>query len=125
MSHSQYRINFAHYSKVLAERKKRQLPIGNIAILPNKKVITRSNQWKEPLGIGKCLGITPISKAQRYVPLIRYEGDGVEFMCLGIVAIYTEELYAEIKDLSTKEQWNVLRKYDMNNSKHNMLVKFI
>jgi len=83
-----------------------------MALLPGKKVIVRSNEFNDPLGIGECVGLQAISKAHKYLPIVKYYD--VEYICFALVALYTEELYSAIKKLSPKEQYEYLKSYNMN-----------
>jgi hypothetical protein len=43
------------------------------------------------------------------VPVVVFDGDEKEYMCLSAVVPYNEKLLAEIKTLSNNEQWERMK----------------
>lgn len=72
------------------------------------RVIARSNE-DVPLGIGTLVGFQEVSQANNKLPVVLFESDSKEYLCLGAVIPYNEKILAEIKDLKPKEQWERLK----------------
>jgi len=109
-----FHFDYNHYGKVIEERKRQHLPTGKMTLLPGKKIICRSNEFDETILVGKCVGLDAITVARQYLPLVKYNSNETVYICFSIIALYTEELYDAVKNLSPEEQYEYLKPYNMN-----------
>lgn len=78
--------------------------------LIGKRVIVRSNE-DAPLIIGKVVRYETFDgKAFKPLPIVVSEADKKEYICMGIVVEYSNELFNQLENMNPKEQWNFLRK---------------
>ena len=68
------------------------------------RVIVRSNE-DNPLEIGTFLSLNMHS-----MPVVRFDSDGKEWMCMGIVLPYSTALLTELEPMTPTEQWEHLRR---------------
>lgn len=73
---------------------------------PGDRVISRSNEWDDPLQTGTYLGRW-CEKFPR-VPRVLQDSDDTEYICFGKVLPWNQELYEHLLTLSNKEQWDYL-----------------
>lgn len=81
--------------------------------LLNERVICRSNEDDE-LMIGKCTKVDRITRERQPVPIVRDEKDGNEYLVMGIVILYSEEMMELLSKKSPTEQWDFLAKNKFN-----------
>lgn len=79
----------------------------NMNLPQGSKVIVKSAD-ENNYSIGTMIGPTPVSKAQKIIPLV--DIDGKEYMCFGIVRLYDERVTRALDKLTGEEQWNVMAK---------------
>ena len=88
------------FEQLVSERSDEDIQTGD-------RVIVRSNE-DEPLWFGEYLGDTEVGTGGSMLPMVRSEKDGKEYMVMGIMRKYSEELLKELEGMSPKEQWNHL-----------------
>jgi hypothetical protein len=71
------------------------------------RVIVRSNE-PEPLMLGEYLGDQTFGKSGSLIPIVRSEKDGKDYMAMGIIKKFSEELMDKLEGMDPKEQWNFL-----------------
>ncbi len=80
------------------------MPKSDDKIKISDKVIVRSNE-DDPLIIGE---VVRFLESHSSIPIVKSIETGKEYICMGIVKLYSKELLAELKPLTPKEQWNKL-----------------
>jgi hypothetical protein len=91
--------------------KRKNHRFGEIELEVGMRVINRSNEPDdlmvcEIIGFDDCGG--KVAGGGGAFPLIRDEKTGEEYMTMGVVLPYTDELMSELEDLRPIEQWNYL-----------------
>jgi len=79
-----------------------------MAIPKGVKVVSRSNQYDDPLIIGTVKGDARNEvKCANFVPVIEQE-DGTEVFSFGITVPYDELLHKRLQTMDGKRQWDYL-----------------
>ena len=74
----------------------------------NTKVIVRNNE-DEPYHIGTLIRYEIIGQMREsLLPIVKFDEDGKEYMCGGIVLEYDPILISILDKLTPKEQWDIL-----------------
>jgi len=72
-----------------------------------QKIISRSNNYKEPAQVGTFVGWTEITKSNVRVPLI--EIDGKTYLGMGIIFPYHDGLFQLFNSITPKEAYELAR----------------
>ena len=84
----------------------RMKPTSSDNVKVGDKVIVRSNE-DNPLMIGTLVRFESFGQSNTRLPIIE-DQDEKEWLCMGIIKLYSEELLAELEPMTPKEQWNHL-----------------
>jgi hypothetical protein len=70
------------------------------------RVIVRSNE-DEPYQLGTFVEYMPMHSIE--IPVVKFDRDGKNYFCMGIVRPYSVELEESLQTMKPKEQWDYLK----------------
>lgn len=97
----------ADFSDQYIQIKKRKSIINRYgSVLEGTRCMVVSNE-DVPVEVGSVVKFDDFDKVnQDPLPIVKFESDGKEYLCMGIVLPYNEELFAELNSLPAKKRWN-------------------